>query len=80
MLINIHKHRMDRSGTVGRPFFEGYKFCELSKKEVRGNYFCNMTLGAPFYNTHELTRDGVFGETNFMEVPKIYEIRKIYGP
>ena len=33
------------------PFLEGYKFCEWSKKEVRGNYFHKMTLGA-FFAVH----------------------------
>ena len=37
-------------------------------------------IGSTRYNTHELTRDKVFGETNFMEVPKIHEICKSYGP
>ena len=39
------------------PFFKGYKFREWSKKEVRGNYFHETTLGALFtihINLHEI--------------------------
>ena len=32
--------------------------------------------GSTLYNTRELTQDGVFDETNFVQVPKIHEIHK----
>ena len=62
--------------------FEGYKFCEWSKKEFVEIISLN-DIGRTLYNTCELTHMEFllsFGETNFVEVPKIYEIRKIYGP
>ena len=50
------------------------KFVEvISRNDIRSTH----------YNTHELTQDGfpiIFGETNFVEVPKICEIHEIYSP
>ena len=42
-----------------------------------------MTLAELFtihVNLHTMEFPLSFGETNFVEVPKIYEIREIYGP
>ena len=55
------------------PFFEGYKFCEWSKKGVCGNYFHETTLAALFtihVNLHAMEFLLIFGETNFVEVAK----------
>ena len=61
------------------PFFEGYKFREWTKKEVQGNYFCESTLASSFQSVICFTIEFplIFGETNFMEVPKIHEIHEI---
>ena len=61
------------------PFCEGYKFCGWSKKGVRENYFHETTLVALFtmhMNLHTMEFPFIFGETNFMEVPKTFEIYK----
>ena len=39
-----------------------------------------MALFAIHVNLHVMEFPLIFGETNFMEVPKIYEIREIYSP
>ena len=65
------------------PFFEGYKFVNGARKGVRGNYFHETTLTELFtihMNLHVMEFPLIFGERNFMEVPRICEIRKIYGP
>ena len=51
---------------------------QMEQKGSLQKLFSQNDIGSTLYNTHELTRDGVFGETNFMEVPKIHEIRKLY--
>ena len=50
------------------------------EKEVCRNYFYEMTLVAPFtihVNLHAIEFPLIFGDTNFVEVPKIH---KMYGP
>ena len=65
------------------PFFEGHKFREWNKKGVRGNYFHETKLVVLFtihMNLHAMEFLLIFGEKLFVEVPKICEIHKIYGP
>ena len=60
--------------TVGHLSFKGYKFCEWSKKGVCGNYFYKTTLVALFtihVNLYVMEFPLIFGEINFVEVPKI---------
>ena len=55
------------------PFFEGYRVCKRSKKEVGGNYFHKITLVALFtihVNLHAMEFLFIFGEANFMELQK----------
>ena len=54
-----------------------------AKKGVCGNYFHKTTLAELFtihVNLHTMEFLLIFGETNFVEVPKIHESHKIYGP
>ena len=65
------------------PFFEGYKFCEWSKKGSLWKLFSQTTLAELFtihVNLHTMEYLLIFGETNFVEVPKIHKIHKLYGP
>ena len=63
------------------PFSRAINFANGATKGVHGNYFHKMTLAELFtihVNLHVIARVSlIFGETNFMEVPKIC---KIYGP
>ena len=64
------------------PFFRGLatNFANGARKGVRGNYFHETTLAKLFtihVNLHAMEFPLIFGEANFMEVPKI---REIYGP
>ena len=59
-------------------------FANGARKGVRGNYFHEMTLAEKRHwlftihmNLHVMEFPLIFGETNFVEVPKT---RKIYGP
>ena len=68
------------SYTVGRLFSRAINFANGARKGVRGNYFHETTLAELFtthVNLHMMEFPLIFGETNFVEVPKI---RKIYGP
>ena len=65
--------------TVGHPFLRATNFANGAKSNFVEIILRN-DIGSVLYNTHEHTQDGVFGETNFMEVPKICEIHEIYGP
>ena len=61
------------------PFFEGYKFREW---EVRGNHFHKSTLVSSLQSAICVTIEFllIFGETNFMQVPKIHKIHEICSP
>ena len=55
-------------------------FMNGARKGVRGNYFHETTLAELFtihVNLHTMEFLLIFGETNFVEVPRIC---KIYGP
>ena len=56
-------------------FFEGYKFCEWTKKEVRGNYFHKSTLVSSLQSTIHVMIEFplIFSKTYFVEVPKIHK-------
>ena len=62
-----------------RAFFEGYKFVNGLKKEVRGKYFHDSTLVSSLQSAIRVMIEFllIFGKTNFMEAPKI---RKICSP
>ena len=62
------------------PFFKGYKFREW---EVWGNHFQEYTLVSASLQFAIHVTIGfplIFGETNFMEVPKIHEIHVSCSP
>ena len=66
--------------TIGRLFSRATNFANGARKAVCGNYFHKTTLAELFtihVNLHAMEFPLIFGETNFVEVPKI---RKIYGP
>ena len=63
--------------TVGRPFIQGLQISRMEQKGSSWKLFSRNDIGSTLYNARELTQDGVFGETNFVEVPKIHQI---YGP
>ena len=68
--------------TVGRLFSRATNFANRAIKGVRGNYFHKTILAVLFtihVNLRAMEFPLIFGEINFMEVPKIYEIREIYG-
>ena len=73
-LLHVCYHRV--------PFFEGYKFHEWTEKEAPGNYFHESTLVSFLQSAIHVTIEFplIFGETNFVEVPKIHEIREICSP
>ena len=50
----------------------------LYKKEVRDNCFHESTLMSSLHSAISVTIEFllIFGETNFVKVPKIHEIRK----
>ena len=58
--------------------FEGYKFHEWTEKEAPGNYFHESTLVSFLQSAIRFTIEFplIFGETNFVEVPKIHEIHE----
>ena len=65
------------------PFLRATNFANGARKGVRGNYFHETTLAELFtihMNLHAMEFLLIFGETNFVEVPKIHEICIIYGP
>ena len=66
------------STTVGQLYFEGYKFCECTKRK----YFHESTLVSSLQFAIHVTIEFllIFGETNFVEVPKIHEICEICSP
>ena len=58
-------------------------FTNGARKGVDGNYFHETTLAKLFtnhMNLYAMEFPLTFGETNFVEVPKICKIRKVYGP
>ena len=62
------------------PFSRATNFCEWSKKGSSWNYFHETTLAELFtvhVNLHAMEFPLIFGETNFVKVPKIC---KICGP
>ena len=61
------------------PFFKGYRFCKGTKK---GNYLHESTLMSSLQSVIRVTIEFplIFSETNLVEVPKMYEIRKICRP
>ena len=63
--------------TVGHPFIQGLQISRMEQKGSSWKLFSQNDIRSILYNARELTQDGVFGETNFVEVPKIHEI---YGP
>ena len=83
MVSEIKKLKPDECYTVGHLLLKGYKFANGANKGVRGNYFCETTLVALFtihVNLYAMEFPLIFGETNFVEVPKIHKIHEIYGP
>ena len=65
------------------PFSRATNFANGARKRVHGNYFHETTLAEFFtihVNLHMMEFPLIFAETNFVEVPKIHEIREIYGP
>ena len=62
------------------PFSRATNFANGARKGVHGNYFHKMTLAELFtiyVNSHKIEFPLIFGETNFVKVPKIC---KIYDP
>ena len=62
------------------PFSRATNFANGARKGVCGNYFHQTTLAELFtihVNLHAMEFPLIFGETNFVKVPKIHEI---YGP
>ena len=66
------------------PFFRGLQISQMKQeREFVEIIFTKRHWQRALYNTHELTRDGVyvnFSETNFVEVSKICKTHEIYGP
>ena len=59
------------------PFLRATNFANGANKGVRGNYFHKTTLATLFIihiNLHTMELLLLFGEINFVEVPKICEI------
>ena len=61
------------------PFSEDYRFCEW---EVQGSHFHESTLLSSLQSAIRVTIEFslIFGETNFLEGPKIHEIHEICSP
>ena len=58
---------------IGRPFLRAINFANGARKGVCGNYFHEPTLAELFtihMNLHAMEFPLIFGETNFVEVPK----------
>ena len=70
--------------TVGR-LFQGLQILQMEQERefVEITYFHKITLAELFtvhVNLHAMEFPLIFGKTNFMKVPKICKICKIYGP
>ena len=65
------------------PFSRATNFANGTRKGVCGNHFHETILAKLFIihvNLHLMEFSLIFGETYFVEVPKIRKIHEIYGP
>ena len=70
------------AGILWMSFSRATNFANQLKKEIRGNYFHESTLVSSLLTAICVTIEFslIFGETNFVQVPKIHKIYEICSP